>query len=70
MTAKRRFNSLPEAKRYLYRCLATTLTADLDNGSEFIFDDEFSERDQDRLVKAAEQVIGELDRKSQLRRGS
>ena len=65
---QRRFNSLPEAKRYLYRCLADTLQADFDNGSEFIFDNEFSERDQTRLVKACEQVIAELDRKSQPRR--
>lgn len=65
---QRRFNSLPEAKRYIYECLAETLELDLDQGSEFIFDNEFSERDQARVVKACEQVIAELDRKAQPRR--
>lgn len=68
MNAPRRFNSLPEAKRYVYDCLAQSLEADIDNGSDFIFEEHFSGRDQERLQKAARQVLDELCRKAQPRR--
>lgn len=65
MTA-RRFNSLPEAKRYIYRCLHETLDNDLDS-ADYIFNEDFSERDQERVEKAARQILSELHRKAQPR---
>lgn len=65
----RRFNSLPEAKRYIYDCLAATLDADLHAGAAgYIYNEGFSETDVARVEKAAEQVLAELNRKSKPRR--
>lgn len=66
MATLRRFNSLPDAKRYVYECLHTMLDRDLNGGVEgYLFDPDFSERDQERLDKAGRQVLNELYRKAQ-----
>jgi len=64
---QRRFNSLPEAKRYIYECLHATLSNDLVSG-DYIFNEGFSDRDQERVEKAAQQVLNELYRRAQPRR--
>jgi hypothetical protein len=54
-----------EARRYVYDCFATTLAADLDNGSGYIFeDDDLDEFDVRRIQKAVKLVIKELRRKT------
>lgn len=63
----RRFSSLADAKRYVYECLVSTLNHDIDNASGYLFDEGFSERDQERVEEAAQKVILELERKSRPR---
>ena len=68
MAPVRRFSSLPHAKRYIYEQLHLTLDTDLNGGQRravYIFDQDFSERDQERVEKAARQVLTELYRKAQ-----
>lgn len=65
--AMKRFSSLPDAKRYIYQCLWETLDNDLHTSAGYIFNDDFSERDRVRVIKAARQVLDELHRKAQPR---
>lgn len=62
-----------EAKKYVCRCMAVSLRAELDNGSGWIFaaddvsvadgDGERPKADLERVVGACEELIAELDRR-------
>jgi hypothetical protein len=60
-----------EAKKYVCRCTAMTLEADLDNGSGWIFaadgvdDGDRSPSDLKRILEAANELSAELRRRSQ-----
>ena len=54
-----------EARRYVYRCLATTLEQDIDgSGAGYLHDDLEYEADRRRAIKAARAILRELTKKA------
>ncbi len=54
-----------EARRYIWSAMASTLANDLhDNAAAYIYEDDHSEKDRERIIEAAEEILARMWRRA------